>query len=313
MSLGVSIVVLLIGVVLVVKGGDWFVDAASWIARAAGIPSFLIGATIVSFATTMPEMIVSVTAAIEGKNDMAIGNAVGSVNVNTGLIMGLAIIFLTVITKRARYLKQCLMLIAAAAILWIGSSSGNLKIWASLLLVALFVVFTAFNALDAKGEMTAAEKKEKVEKKEIFKNIVLFLIGAVGIVLGSQCLVNGGSALATALGVPERVIAVTMVAIGTSLPELITTLTAIRKKESNLSVGNIIGANLIDLALILPVCSLVSHTEYAVSAQSLALDMPFCMLITLIALIPMLIKERAYKLQGILMVALYVGYIALTV
>ena len=132
MSLELAFLVFMIGVILVVKGGDWFVDAASWIAKAAGVPSFLIGATIVSFATTMPEMIVSVTAAFQGKNDMAIGNAVGSVNVNTGLIMGLAIIFLTVITKREKYLKQCLFLIATAAFLWIGSSSGNLKTWASL-------------------------------------------------------------------------------------------------------------------------------------------------------------------------------------
>lgn len=312
MSLSVSVLVLAIGIVLVVKGGDWFVDAASWIARAAGIPSFLIGATIVSFATTMPEMIVSVTAAIQGKNDMAIGNAVGSVNVNTGLIMGLAILFLHVVTKREKYLKQCVMLILTAALLWFGSSSGRLRLWASLLLAAMFIIFMTFNALDARGEMSTAEK-EAVEKKDLAKNLLLFVIGAVGIVVGSQCLVNGGSALAAALGVPERVIAVTMVAIGTSLPELITTLTAIRKKESSLSVGNIIGANLIDLALILPVCSLVSGTEYAVSAQALALDLPFCMLITLVALLPMLIKERAYKFQGGLMVALYVGYIILTV
>ena len=308
MSLELAFLVFMIGVILVVKGGDWFVDAASWIAKAAGVPSFLIGATIVSFATTMPEMIVSVTAAVQGKNDMAIGNAVGSVNVNTGLIMGLAIIFLTVITKREKYLKQCLFLIATAAFLWIGSSSGNLKTWASLILVCLFLAFMFFNAKDAKNEMAAAQK-ESFERKDLGKNILLFVAGAAGIVIGSQCLVNGGSDLAAALGVPERVIAVTMVAIGTSLPELITTITAIRKKESSLSVGNIIGANLIDLALILPLCSFVSGTEYAVSAQALALDLPFCLIITLVALLPMLIKEKAYKAQGILMVALYAAYL----
>lgn len=126
-------------------------------------------------------------------------------------------------------------------------------------------------------------------------------------------LIEGGSRIATALGVPERVIAVTMVAIGTSLPELVTTLTAIRKKEANLSIGNIVGANIIDLALILPVCTFVSNGTFSVSAQCLQIDFPACVIITLIAVIPMLIKQRAYKLRGVLMLLAYAAYLVITV
>ena len=133
----------------------------------------------------------------------------------------------------------------------------------------------------------------------------MFLFGALGIVAGSQLLVNSGSALAAFFGVPERIVAVTMIAIGTSLPELVTTITAIVKKESSLSIGNLIGANILDLTLILPVCSFVSGQALPVSAQSLALDMPACLLITLLALLPLLFKEKGSKMQGL---SLILGY-----
>ena len=165
--------------------------------------------------------------------------------------------------------------------------------------------------MDAKHE-PPVENQPVADPKEKVKQIVFFVIGAAGIVLGSNLLIEGGSNIATALGVPERVIAVTMVAIGTSLPELVTTITAIRKKESHLSVGNIIGANIIDLALILPVCSLVSGSSFAVSATSLHIDFPVCFAFVLIAMVPMLVKEKAYKTQGIIMLVAYAAYLVLT-
>jgi cation:H+ antiporter len=312
MALWLALILFVLGIILVMKGGDWFVDAASWIAKAAGIPSFIIGATIVSIATTLPEMIVSVIAAIQGKTDMAIGNAVGSVTANTALIMAVAMIFMVVTISRRDYLRPCLLLIAASALLWIGSVTGSLKIWASLLLAVIFVVFMSQNVRQARTHMESADR-EPVEKGQTGKNILLFIAGAAGIVLGSECLVNGGSAIAAALGVPERVIAVTMVAIGTSLPELVTTLTSIRKKESSLSVGNIIGANIIDLTLILPICSLVSGKPLPVAAASIRYDLPACLLVTLVALVPMLWKEKASKAQGILLLVIYAVYLFVTV
>lgn len=312
MNMLLAVVLFVVGIVLVVKGGDWFVDAASFIARAANIPSFIVGATIVSFATTLPEMIVSVMASLSGKNDMAVGNAVGSVTANTGLIMGLAIVFMVIVTPRKEYLKQCVMLILAGSVLWIGSLSGTLAPWASIALVIVFIAFMVFNVLAAKNQPEEGEKLV-VTRQDVVKNILLFVVGAAGIVLGSNCLINGGSSIAEALGVPERVIAVTMVAIGTSLPELVTTITAIRKKESSLSVGNIIGANIIDLSLILPVCTFVSSGRFAVSEQCLNIDFPACIIICLIAVLPMIIKEKAYKVQGILMLVAYAAYLVVTI
>jgi cation:H+ antiporter len=312
MSLWIAVLVFLAGVVLVVKGGDLFVDAASWIARAAHIPPFIVGATIVSFATTLPELIVSVMASLEGKNDMAVGNAVGSVTANTGLILAIALIFMTVVAPRARYWRQCVLLIAAAGVLWLGSLQGTMAPWANVALFVVFVGFMALNVLDAKDEPGESETVEE-SSGSFPKHIGLFLVGAAMIVLGSELLINGGSSLAEALGVPERVIAVTMVAIGTSLPELVTTLTAIRKKEANLSVGNIIGANIIDLSLILPICSLVSGGGFTVSTQCLQIDFPACMIITLVAIVPLLLKEKGYKVQGIVMLLLYGAYLFITV
>lgn len=311
MNIYLAALVFVAGIVLVVKGGDWFVDAASWIARAANIPTFIIGATIVSLATTLPEMIVSVMASLGGKNEMAVGNAIGSVTANTSLIMALAFVFMTVITPRKSYWKQCAILLASATILWIGARSGSVALWASVTLAGLFVLFMTLNVTEARKEPASSEKFT-FTKKEIWKNIGLFVVGAAGIVLGSNLLINGGSEIATVLGVHERVIAVTMVAVGTSLPELITTITAIRKKEASLSVGNIIGANIIDISLILPICSLVSGESFVVSPQCLEIDFPVCLLVSFLALIPMLIKERASKVQGIILLLVYGAYLVLT-
>jgi cation:H+ antiporter len=311
MNIWVSVLLFAVGIALVIKGGDWFVDAASWIARAAGLPSFIIGATIVSIATTMPEMIVSMMAAAQGKIDMAIGNAVGSVTANTGLIMALSLLFLPIIIKRRQYINQCVILIGCAALMILGSMHGSLTTWASIMLLILFAVFMVLNVRNGKSEMQTSEKAE-ITKKDLTKNIILFVVGAAAIVGGSQLLINGGSAIAEFFKVPERIIAVTMVAIGTSLPELVTTITAIRKKETNLSIGNIVGANIIDLSLILPLCSVVSGKNIPVPAQSFSIDMPVCLGVILIALVPLLIREKGSKIQGGLLLAAYIGYLAFT-
>lgn len=309
------------GILLVIKGGDWFVDAASAIAKMLGVPTFIIGATIVSIATTLPEMIVSITAAAQsrtaldaqGSIDMAIGNAIGSVTANTALIMALAFVFLPVVISRRAYIAQSMMLIGAAAILWIGSLGGQLAFFASAILICIFVAFMVLNVQNAKRDALPAAEKEHFAKADVAKNIFLFVLGADAIVAGSQLLVDGGGALATSLGVPERIIAVTLVAVGTSLPELVTTLTAIRKKESALSVGNVIGANVIDLSLILPICSVVSGQRLPVTPISILVDFPFCLGVILLAVLPLLIRQKASRIQGVLLLCVYAVYLVLTV
>jgi cation:H+ antiporter len=311
MEILIACLLFAVGIVLVVKGGDAFVDSASWIAEAMDIPSFIIGATIVSLATTMPEMIVSVMAAAEGKVDMAVGNAVGSVIANTGLIMGVAMLAMSIPCSREKYLKQCLMLTAVAAILWIGCLGGTMGIGWSVVLVAICALFMWANIRSAKSEMMNAENHEPVDKKELSKNIIKFIIAAAAIVLGSRLMVDYGSAIASFLGVPERIIALTLVAIGTSLPELVTTITAIIKKESALSVGNIIGANIIDLSLILPLSSLAAGEPLPVSAQSVAVDLPTCLLITVLALLPLMLRQKASKVQGLALLIAYGIYLVI--
>lgn len=311
MDMFICLMLFAVGIVLVVKGGDAFVDAASWIAKAMDIPTFIIGATIVSLATTMPEMIVSVMAAADEKVDMAIGNAVGSVIANTGLIMAVAMVAMAIPCSRKKYLPQCLLLIAASAVLLVGCQGGRLSIGWSLVLIVIFLLFMGENLRRAKSEMKSAQDHQSVDKGELARNIGKFIVAAAAIVLGSRFMVDNGSRIAYLLGVPERIVALTLVAIGTSLPELVTTITAIVKKESALSIGNIIGANIIDLSLILPISSLAAGGPLPVSAQSLAMDLPACLLISLLAMLPLIFRQRACRLQGIALLAAYGVYLFL--
>ena len=309
MDMFLCLMLFAVGIALVVKGGDAFVDAAGWIARAMDIPTFIIGATIVSLATTMPEMIVSVMAAADGKVDMAIGNAVGSVIANTGLIMAVAMVAMSIPCSRKKYLPQCLLLIAASAALLLGCRKGRLDPGWGLMLVGVFLLFMGENLRRAKAEMKSAQDHQSVDRKELARNIAKFLIAAAAIVLGSRLMVDNGSRIAALLGVPERIVALTLVAIGTSLPELVTTLTAIVKKESALSIGNIIGANIIDLSLILPISSLAAGEALPVSVQSAGIDLPVCLLITLMAMLPLMLWQRASRLQGLILLAGYGAYL----
>ena len=319
MELFITIVLFLLGIVLIVKGGDWFVDAASWMAAASGIPQFIIGATIVSVATTMPEVIVSTMAAAEGSTEMAIGNAIGSVTANTGLIMALSVIFLPAVIKRGQFAPKGLLMLASCVLLWVLCLNGSLSILESFLVLILFALFIFENVRSAKLE-TAAGTSETVEvdkgKKTIVKNIILFVVGAVCLVVGSDLLVDNGTKLAQMIGVSERVIAITMVAIGTSLPELVTAITAIVKKQSSMSVGNILGANIIDVTVILPLCAFISGGALTITPGSLTqtvyLHMPICALETAIAVVPTLIFKKFHKLQGILMLCVYIAYLIVT-
>ena len=351
------IILLIVGIALVVKGGDWFVDAASWIAEVSGIPTFIIGATIVSVATTLPEVLVSSLSAAEGSAGMAIGNAVGSVNCNIALIMAMSLLFMPGILKRRDYIAKIFMLLGVISVLWaLSSTSGTLVWWEGLIVLAFFFAFMIENLLSAKrhAKLSALdEEKEEMakegvriltaeefefdiqkdfnsksimtikrtgiqfEKSTLAKNIILFVIGAGAIVLGAQLMCDNGAKFASLLGVSDDLIGVTILAVGTSLPELVTAITAIAKKKSDLSVGNVIGANIIDISLILPLCAFISAgkfgAELPVSPQSLVLDFPFCLAVAGVALLPALIFGKFKRWQGALLIAGYITYITLLV
>lgn len=320
-SLIITIVLFLLGLVLIIKGGDWFVDAATWMAEASGLPKFLIGATVVSMATTLPEIIVSTMAAAEGSTDMAIGNAIGSVTANTGMIMAISLIFMPIAIRLSQFSVKGILMVVSTLVLWLLCRDGVLSLTESLIVLVLFVLFITENIRSAKN-LSQEEHTDKAvpvdkSKQALLKNVALFVLGAACLVVGSNLLVDNGTVLATLLGVSERIIAVTMVAIGTSLPELVTAITAIVKKQSSMSVGNILGANIIDITIILPLCALISGNGLQIAVQSVRqtvyLDMPMCVLETAIAVIPTILHKRFTKLQGIVMLALYIAYVFVTV
>lgn len=308
-------ILFVIGIFFIVKGGDVFVDAATWIAEATGIPKFIIGATVVSFATTLPELLVSAIAATQGKNDMAIGNAVGSVTANVGLIMSISILCMPALVKRKEVAFKGALMIGAVAALFVFTQNLSLSIWQSIILIVIFAVFMVENIISGKASMGSDSKDEKPEinGKTVATNVAKFIIGAVSIVVGADLLVDDGTVIAKSLGVSEAIIGVTIIAVGTSLPELVTTITAIVKKQSELSIGNIIGANIIDLTLILPICAFITNGSLPVGKQSAYLDIVVCLVVIVIAIVPTIIFKKLSRWQGALMICIYIAYVAVLV
>lgn len=343
-EIALAAVLLAVGIALIVKGGDFFVDAASWIAEVLGLSPLLVGATIVSVATTLPELIVSIIATARGTVEIAVGNAVGSVVANLGLIMAISLLFMPGKVDRKQYLFKSIVLLAACLNLllvgWFGGmADGNhiLSVGLGVIVLELFIVFFAENVIvavktmknpvvnalstDSNGanteiaseEVPAEEVPVKKDKKTIWINVLKFIGGAAGIIGGAELLVINGQKLALAAGVPEGIIAITLVAIGTSLPELVTTITAIAKKKSSISVGNIIGANIIDMTLILPVCSMVSGGTLIFPRQAIIFDIPFSLGLAAVAVLPMLFTKKFHRWQGAALLAVYGAYLALRI
>ncbi|MBD5459620.1 MAG: calcium/sodium antiporter [Lachnospiraceae bacterium] len=318
MELTMAIILFLVGIVLIVKGGDFFVDAASWIAEISGIPKLIVGATIVSLATTLPEMLVSVMAAAGGEVEMSVGNAVGSVTANIGLIMAISLVCMPAVIKRKDYLVKSILMLAAAGLIVASGLKGEVGIGISALLIVIFLVFMWDNVASALRSMKEEKEGGKrrgwsdAGRKEVLVNFVKFVLGAVGIVGGAQLLVDNGKVLADIARIDERIIGVTIIAVGTSLPELVTTVTAIVKKQSSLSIGNILGANIIDLALIMPISALVSGKALPIDPSSARFDFPACLIAGCIAVIPTMITGRFRKWQGVLLLAVYAVYMFLT-
>lgn len=316
MELAMLGMIFLAGIILIIKGGDWFVDAASWIAEASGIPKLIVGATIVSLATTLPELLVSAMAAAQGKIDMAVGNAVGSVTANLGLIMAVSILCMPVKIRRGDYLLKSVLMLSAAGLLVWGGRRGAVGLALSVPLLGIFAAFTyenlrgAYRAMRWGGDLGSV--RERPKKRAALFQCLKFSIGAAAVMLGADLLVDSGSALARLAGISERIIGVTIVAVGTSLPELVTTATAIVKKQSALSVGNILGANILDLTMILPLSALIAGQALPVSAASAGIDLPACLLAGLVAMLPALAAARFRRWQGAALLAVYAGYIALT-
>jgi len=329
MALYISIPLFIISLILVIKGGDIFVDASIKIAKKTRIPTIIIGATIVSIATTLPELIVSIIASIQGSYNLALGNALGSVICNTSLICAISLIFTPTFIKNKTSSFKNYLLIFVLILLGVfcvgienGSVNGALNIFEGALLLILFVIFMYVNLADAKKEIkdrlnyekmydshTPHETEEPVTDK-MKKLILFFILGAALVAIGSTGLVESAKAIAATLKISETVVGLTIVAIGTSLPELVTTITAIRKKNNTLGYGNVIGANILNITLIIGTSACIAGTNLLpINFWTLVVSVPVALITTSLFITPMTLKQRTYRWQGITLLSIYIAYI----
>lgn len=297
-----------IGLYLTMRGGDQFVDAAARLAEASGIPRFVVGATLVSLCTTAPELTVSVLATLRGSTDLAVGNAVGSAACNTGLILGLsALLAPAAFQAREARTKGGLML-GATILLGCMAADGLLNPGEALGLLAVLFAFLAMNLQGAASGRPDSSVR-RFAPGERGRTIMQFVLGGAAVVLGAKLMVDHGVILARMLGVPESVIGLTLVALGTSLPELMTALAAIRRREGTLSAGNIVGANIIDLTLVLPASAAAGGGVLPVSTDTFLRDLPFTVTLMALAMLPPMFAGRLRRAQGALLLAVYGAYV----
>lgn len=308
--MALSVVLFALGIACLVKGGGWFVDGAVEMANRFNIPKIIVGATVVSIGTTLPEVMVSVQAAMQGNAGISYGNALGSIICNAGLIAAIALLTnVNRIKRKSILFPGCAFFIAAGFYASVAYISGSFtRLTGIILLVMCFTYIT----LLIKQPGDSPEELSAAEKAPLGKTILLVAVGAVFIAIGARLIVDNGTHIAKMLGVPDSVIGLTIVAIGTSLPEMTTTITSIIKKQHSLSLGNVIGANILNITLVSGAAITVSPfslpSERTINGinSSLIIDIPVMLLVMLILCLPVIIKERTYKWQGISLVCIYI-------
>ena len=305
---------------LLIKGGDWFVDGATVIARKFHLPDILIGATVVSIGTTLPEVMVSATSAVGGHGEIAYGNAIGSIICNTALIAAITITFKPAkVDRDTMKLPVIFFFIASVLYCLVAYLLGYFYWWVGAILLAIFVVYMFLSVRKAlkTPQIREDDPAEGVSNKQFIKSIILLVVGAALIAIGADLLVDNGIIIAEALGVPEAVIALTFIAIGTSLPELVTAITSLVKGHGSLSLGNIIGANIFNLVLVSGLSTVLSPFPVPNNNQiwginsSLVIDLPIMMLVMVLLTIPSLIRGKLSRWQGIVLLTVYAGFCAL--
>jgi len=312
-----AVLLFIVGLILLIKGGDWFVDGATGLARRFKIPEIIVGATVVSIGTTLPEVMVSATGALGGQSSMAYGNAIGSIICNTSLIAAITIAIRPA-PVNTKALKVPVLFFFVSALLYCGTAyvTGYFSRPFGLLLLAIFVVYMILTVRQGfRNPVEHVEEDEETDKpKALWKELVLLVVGAAIIAVGADLLVDNGTFIAKELGVPETVIALTFVALGTSLPELVTAITALIKGHGALSLGNIIGANLFNLVLVSGVSVTLAPFEIPSTATlfgqnaSLVLDIPVMLAVMLLLTVPALTRKKLSRWQGILLLCIYAAF-----
>ena len=315
-----SVLLFLVGLLCLIKGGDWFVEGASALARRFHLPELLIGATVVSIGTTLPEVMVSTMSAVSGHGEIAYGNAIGSVICNAALIAAITIAVRPGPVDPRTLRTPVAFFFAAAAIYCVAAYGfGKFTRPMGLVMLALFVAYMAANVAQMKRTPAPAEGPAEAAEAEMTmaKTLVLLVAGAVLIAVGADLLVDNGTRIAQELGVPESVIALTFVALGTSLPELVTAITSLVKGCSDLSLGNIVGANVFNLVLvsgmsvtIAPFTIPQSSTLFGVNS-SLVLDLPVMLAVMVLMCLPALLRGKLSRAQGVGLLCLYAAFCAI--
>ena len=316
-----SLLLFAVGVVLLIKGGDWFVDSAVGIAKRFRVPEIIIGATVVSIGTTLPEVMVSVTAAVNGNSAVAYGNAIGSIICNTALIAALTIAIRPAPVQKNTIATPVLFFFASAAIYMVAAYIfGRFDRWLGIVMLLVFCAYMAMTIYKGmKNPVQAETEDEDAPGNSLVKDLVVFIISAALIAVGADMLEGSSVSLATMAGIPTEVVGVTVVALCTSLPELVTAVTALLKGHGALSLGNIIGANIFNLVLVSGAA--VTISPFAIPEGSKLLgyntsqlfEIPVMVAVMALMTLPALFKGKLRRWQGVALLTVYTCFVALQV
>ena len=314
-----SIVLFAVGLVLLIKGGDWFVDGATGIAKRFNLPDIVVGATVVSIGTTLPEVMVSTTGALQGSGAMAYGNAIGSIICNTALIAAISIVCNPGPVNTKSMKTPAIFFFLSAGLYCLASYVlGTFPRWMGFVMLTIFVIYMVTTVRNGMKNPDEAHEEEEEGGKErtLIAELILLIVGAAVIAVGADLLVEHGQIIAIGLGVPETVVALLFVALGTSLPELVTTITSLRSGHASLGVGNVIGANVFNLVLVSGVA--VSLAPFDVPCENLLLDtglnmslvfeIPVMLGVMSLMIFPTLASKKLARWQGILLLGIYVAF-----
>lgn len=307
-----SIILFLVGFILIIKGSDWFIDSTIWVAKVLKVPNIIIGATLVSLCTTLPEAMVSGSSAIRGNSEIAFGNAMGSIAANTGFILALTIILAQPEIANRKKLKETglFLLSLIAAVAGIGFLFGEISRLTGIIFLLILIAYLYLNVKDAKASAMEIAHDEAIDHEPgiIFKRIFFFVIGLIMTIIGANLLVTHGETLAKLLGVPDVIIGLTLTAFGTSLPELVTAITAISKKAHDISIGNVLGANILNIIMVLGLSSTIMPIKTPPVYFTLHIPFVFA-IVSLVVLFSFINKERLKRWNGLLIMAVYFTYL----
>ena len=315
-----SVLLFLAGFVLLIKGGDWFVDGSVGLAHRFHLPELLIGATVVSIGTTLPEVMVSSQAAMQANAGISYGNAIGSVICNTCLIAALTVAIRPgKVDPKTFRLPTVFFFLAALSYALVAWTAGRFARWLGVCYLCVFVGYMILSTVHMKKYPELSEEEENEAEsapQPLWKELLLLVVGAAAIAVGARFLVDNGTLIAAALGVPDSVIGLTMIALGTSLPELITAITSLIKGHGALSLGNVIGANLFNIVLVSGMAITIS--PFSVPAEktiaginsSLIVDLPVMLAVMAILCLPPLRSGRMRRWQGVLLLCVYAAFTA---